>query len=154
MTDKRSIFADLDKVPCKNTRRKAHTFKKKSDRIALKLAPSLLTFALGPALLPFKDILHLHKLFVFVSSRHHCPSSCHRGFQRLFPCIMLGFCNDNKGGGQFPAPVSTLTYNMCSLDLLHCISALCYSWLVSPTPTPESCGCPVARHPELFLSAG
>lgn len=137
----------MDKTLCKNPKRKAHTFKKKSERTALQLAPSLLTFALGPALLPFKDTLHLHKLFVFVSSQHLWPSSLHCGLQRLLPWFMPGFCYDNKGGGQSPTPISTLTYNMCSLDPLCCISALCYSWLTSPTSTPESHGCPVARLP-------
>jgi len=141
----------LDKILHKKSRRKAHTFKKKADRTVLKLASSLLTSALGPALLRFKDILRLHKLCVFVSSQHLCPPSLHCGLQRFLPWFMLGFCNDNKSGGRFLPPFSTFTYHMCSLDPLRCVSALCCSRLISPTSTPKPCGCPVARILRCFI---
>lgn len=78
-TDKRWGFAYLDKILCKNTRRKFPTFKRKSGRIALQLAPSLLSFALGPGFLHFKNI-HLSTSFVcFFSSQHLCPPFLHCG---------------------------------------------------------------------------
>lgn len=77
--DKNRGFAYLDKIICKNTRRKFPTFKRKSGRIALQLAPSLLSFALGPGLLHFKDIHLSTSLVCFFSSQYLCPPSLHCG---------------------------------------------------------------------------
>lgn len=91
-TDKRWGFAYLDKILCKNTRRKFPTFKRKSGRIALQLAPSLLSFALGPGFLHFKNI-HLSTSFVcffFISASLPSISS-------LWPSwFTLGLSNDKS----------------------------------------------------------
>lgn len=77
----------------------------------------------------------------FISAALHC------GLLRLLPLFMLGFCNDNKGGGQFPTPVSTLTFNMFSLNSPCCISTRCRSGLMLPTSVPKYCVCPEATLP-------
>lgn len=87
--DKNRGFAYLDKIICKNTRRKFPTFKRKSGRIALQLAPSLLSFALGPGLLHFKDIHLSTSLVCFFFISVSLPS-----ISSLWPTwFMLGFSN-------------------------------------------------------------